>query len=176
MYAKGADGFTLIELLVTVAVAAIVATVALPSFITTIRDNRMAAQTNELLAAVNLARSEAAKRQAEVRVCAGGPACDGAWGEGWVVYDPGRGEIVRSWAAPDAALSLASVPGGSMIAFNSRGWVDARRSLVFCDARGATAARALNIAATGRVALARREGGAGDSIVDDVEGKDVQCP
>ena len=52
------SGFTLIELMITLAVAAIVLTVGIPSFREMMRENRLATQTNEFLAA--LARVAAA--------------------------------------------------------------------------------------------------------------------
>ena len=55
------NGFTLVELMVTVAVLAILSTIAYPSFQSTIRSNRVATTTNELIASLALARSEAIK-------------------------------------------------------------------------------------------------------------------
>ena len=51
-------GFTLLELMVTLAIVAIVLTVGIPSFREMMRENRLATQTNEFLAA--LARVEEA--------------------------------------------------------------------------------------------------------------------
>lgn len=58
------NGFTLVELMVTVAVLAILSTIAYPSFQSTIRSNRVATTTNELIASLALARSEAIKKHA----------------------------------------------------------------------------------------------------------------
>ena len=90
-------GFTLIELMITVVIAAILLTVGIPSFRETIRNNRLTAHTNELVASLNLARSEAVKRNATVSVCkskngtqcnncAGGAGGDNGWKEGWIVF------------------------------------------------------------------------------------------
>jgi type IV fimbrial biogenesis protein FimT len=88
------SGFTLIELMVTVAVAAVVLAIAVPSFQDLIRSNRLATQANQLITALSLARGEAIKRGVRVTVCksanstATSPACttSGDWRQGWVVF------------------------------------------------------------------------------------------
>ncbi|SEL56948.1 type IV fimbrial biogenesis protein FimT [Ectothiorhodospira marina] len=62
-------GFTLVELMVTLSVAAILMTVAIPGFLSLRVSNALSTQSNELVAAINLARSEAIRRNARVRVC-----------------------------------------------------------------------------------------------------------
>lgn len=87
-------GFTLIELMVTIAVLGILLALAAPSFQSTIRNNRIAAISNDLISALNLARSEAVKRGRQVTVCkvanpsATAPACStsGNWAAGWQVF------------------------------------------------------------------------------------------
>jgi prepilin-type N-terminal cleavage/methylation domain-containing protein len=88
-------GLTLVELLVAMSIAAILAAIALPSFASFIDEQRLRAVTNELVADLNLARSEAIKRNTRVLVCpkAGQSQnyCDPNtknWKNGWVVcYD-----------------------------------------------------------------------------------------
>ncbi len=63
------DGFTLIELMVTLAVAAILAAMAAPSFRILLANNRLSTQTNELVGAVTFTRSEAVKRGRNVTLC-----------------------------------------------------------------------------------------------------------
>ncbi|TAL73336.1 MAG: prepilin-type N-terminal cleavage/methylation domain-containing protein [Rhodanobacter sp.] len=62
-------GFTLVELMVTVAVAAILLTIAVPSFNRIINANRLSTAANEMVGALNVARMEAIKRNGSVQFC-----------------------------------------------------------------------------------------------------------
>lgn len=64
-----ARGFTIVELMVTVAVAAILLVIAVPSFRNIINSNRLTTATNTLVNALNTARMEAIKRNAPVQFC-----------------------------------------------------------------------------------------------------------
>lgn len=74
-------GFTLLELMITLAIMAIMLSWAVPGFQEIIRQNRLTTETNELVTALNLARSEAIKRGRPVTVTADG----GGWGAGFTV-------------------------------------------------------------------------------------------
>lgn len=92
-FGRGQDGFTLLELMVAVTVLAILLTIGAPSFTRMIRNNRVAAQTNDLVTALAVARSEATKRGTRVSVCASNEtttACAGnaaaSWQYGWIIF------------------------------------------------------------------------------------------
>ena len=90
MIRKRIAGFTLLELIVTLALAAIIITVAVPAFQETIRRNRRATQANDLVSALSLARSEAIKRGEMVTICRSDDQASctaGAnWEDGWLVF------------------------------------------------------------------------------------------
>lgn len=81
------QGFTLVELMVTIAVLAILMAIAVPSFQNQSLSSRLRASANDLAAGVQLARSEAIKRNAVVQLCASsdGSSCGGGWADGWIV-------------------------------------------------------------------------------------------
>ena len=92
------SGFTLVELLVTIVVATVLLAVGVPAFKDFIKNNRVTAQTNDLVSAIQLARAEALKRGAETVVCASNitAKCTGkdTWADGWIVFsdiDPSDG-------------------------------------------------------------------------------------
>ena len=92
-------GFTLIEMMVTVAIMAIVATIAAPSFVDMIRNNRVTTAANDVLSAMQLARSEAIRQRRPITVCAGSEACTDStdWSGGWIVTS--ADSVIRVWAA-----------------------------------------------------------------------------
>lgn len=67
-------GFTIVELIVVVTIAGVLVTLAIPNLRDVIRNSRITSAHNELVATLNLARSEALKRHAQVRVCAASAA------------------------------------------------------------------------------------------------------
>ncbi len=83
-------GFTLIELMITIAIAAIVMAIGVPAFQDMIRNNRIIAQTNDVMSALNFARGEAIKRGRPVVLCksSDGAACatSGNWDQGWMIF------------------------------------------------------------------------------------------
>lgn len=104
-------GFTLIELLVTIAVMAILATIAVPGFQRMMAVNRVVADYNEVLSGLNFARSEAVKRRAPVQFVA---ANNGTWEYVVSVVD---GDDLRTRSGRDSRTSLSE----GAVVFNSLG-------------------------------------------------------
>jgi len=83
------SGFTLIELIIAIAVAAIVLSLGVPSFERVIERNQLSTNINKLVSTLNLARSEAIKRNQRVKICdsSDGATCGaGNYELGWIVF------------------------------------------------------------------------------------------
>jgi type IV fimbrial biogenesis protein FimT len=155
-------GFTLWELLCTLGIAALLLGLGVPSFHWLVLDSRRTADVNAFVLAVQVARTEAAKRGETVVLC---PSVDGlrcagdeqSYGAGWIVFadQDSKRPPQRSDAEPLIYVYRAQLVGsilGNRPYFDFRPML--RRStngtLVFCDERGATAARAVIVSYTGR--------------------------
>lgn len=95
---RASTGFTLIEVMVAIAILAILLTVAVPAFQDSSLNSQLRATSTEMIAAANLARTEAIKRRRPVRLCvsANGTSCgSGNWRQGWIVIAPSAsGDVV----------------------------------------------------------------------------------
>ena len=123
---KGQKGFTLMELLFTIAVAAIILSFGVPGFMSFIDNNRAVTHTNDLVTALNLARSEATRRGSAVLVCSSsdGVECSGIndWSDGWVVQLAADGEVLRSWPKRSGGAGVVTADA-AQVQFRARGSV-----------------------------------------------------
>ncbi len=126
MHAYRQQGLTLLELMVTIAIAGILLTIGVPSFQAIVTSNRISANTNDFITAINLARSEAIKRGTDISVCksADGVSCTGDWNQGWIVYltsDPPE-VIIRVFDGLSGDDTLTTVPSDAhVVTFNGNG-------------------------------------------------------
>ena len=80
------------ELMVTITIAAILLGIAIPSFTSIIASNRLTTYANELVTALNFARSEAVKRGVRITLCksTNGSSCTTSgtdnWSKGWIIF------------------------------------------------------------------------------------------
>jgi type IV fimbrial biogenesis protein FimT len=83
-------GYTIFELVMVMAIVAILAAIAIPSFKYVTSSNRIASEVNELLGDMQFARSEAIKEGKSVTICtsANGTSCANTpnWQLGWIVF------------------------------------------------------------------------------------------
>lgn len=140
-------GFTLIELLVTIAIAAILLTVAIPGFQSFLLQGRLTGHANDLVLAMASARSEAVKRGAGVEVCASSDAstCTGEWGDGWIVRSS-AGQVLLVHSGYQGTICATA----DSVEFSSTGFPTAGITFDLYDSRGTTNGRRIEVTAQGR--------------------------
>lgn len=122
------SGFTVVELMITVALSAVLMALAVPSFNQMIMTSRLTAQANEMVSAINLARSEAIKRNASISFCrvpsATATVCAAQianW-QHWIV-STGAGTVVRRGLVNtfSGTLVVQSTLNGDQVVFGPDG-------------------------------------------------------
>jgi type IV fimbrial biogenesis protein FimT len=167
-------GYTLIELMITITVLGLLLGVAVPSFLDTVRNNRLITQNNEFIGSLNVARSEALKRSGSVSVCASVDqlTCSGStnWSTGWIVFNDANANGILD--AGDGLNPLLQATGAAPPEFT----MNATRSFVRFAPSGmaATGIENFELVRTGCVGpYARR---INVSVVGRVSTTTVACP
>lgn len=144
-------GFTLIELMVTLAVAAIMMTMAVPSFTAMTKNNRLTTQTNQLVTALNLARSEAINRRSTINVVAtDASSTSNEWGKGWNVVING-GATLKIFQSLEGGSTLDSTNSITTLQYQTSGRANVTDTFTMCDDRSGETGRQISILTTGRV-------------------------
>ena len=133
-------GVTLIEMLVGLVIITIGMTVAVPSFQGMVARNNVATEVNEMLLAINLARSEASRRGSGVSVQAKVASEANEFGAGWCVVPTSQGDctanVIRDFTPvdPSATLNFIDAAGAAAVNFSARGGLEgvANVSLDYC--------------------------------------------
>lgn len=161
--ASRTGGFTLVELMITIAIVAILAALALPSFQGMIRSNRVATTTNEFNAFVAYARSEALRNSGGAVLCASatGTSCGGTWDQGWLLFGDrdGEGDLdptdpVLRVSGPRTGVALTMT--GGQVRFDPRGrLIGGARTMQFVPQSYSTPVKCMTIRTSGQASVAQ---------------------
>lgn len=180
-------GFTLVEMLMTVAILAVLVTLAMPSWgKLTGKTQRSSAQA-ALSTSLNLARVAAASRRGPVVVCPSDDllACTRTtqWHHGWIVFaDPDRDgvrsageDLLSVQQALPAGTAVVSTTGRMRVTYSAEGFSPGSNlTLTVCSrASGATDAMALVVNNAGRVRSERASPAAAANCLQAAGGQDA---
>jgi len=156
-------GFTSLELLITVAIAAILLIIGVPTFQDFGLRQRMSAAVRTLHDHLALARNQAIRFNTEIVLCPGAleAGCNGTtnWSSGWIVFSDLNGdrqyqplESVHRIEDPLDQIMVQGSSGRTSLRFFPNGSAPgSNSSITFCDRRGPAHARKLVISNTGRI-------------------------
>ncbi|MCU1750893.1 GspH/FimT family pseudopilin [Pseudomonas sp. 6D_7.1_Bac1] len=146
-------GFTLIELLVTLAVMAILLTLAVPAFNSSVQNAKADTEISDLQRGLNYARLEAIDRgiTTRIRPTAGGSV----WTGELTVYDSTGtpANVLRVVPAMSSGATLTLPSGVTSIDFNNLGGLSAPATAVVINYVLGAQGRTLSVCLNGRIVL-----------------------
>lgn len=164
-------GFTLVELMVTIAIAAILLGIAVPSFDGVMLSMKLTSYANNLVASTLLARSEAINRNAVVSLCvsSNGSSCGtGGWEQGWIVMcnttdntacDPAGPNtmVIQSQPAVSSGWKITESSTITSVSFQPTGTGATSATLTVCRATPNVGSqeRVVRISASGRPSVTK---------------------
>lgn len=174
---RRSHGLTLLEVLLVTALLALLASLAVPQFGALVLDSRMTAAANTLIHSIHLARQAAITSVHEVVLCRSidGEHCLGAgdWGTGWMVFTNLDHDSPPSVDTGEPILQVQGRQSLGSVSSNRAFYVlrpfplrSTNGTVVFCDRRGATHARAVILSYSGRPRVSRRT----------PDGQPLRCP
>lgn len=182
---KPAKGFSLLELLITLAIAAILLGISLPSFKKIIERNQIAANMNSLHNVFHFARSSALDKNQRVNICGSNSqsTCDKFWAQNILVFidenddnKPDADEIIhiRPFNLRNGKYKSRMSFGGSHTQFLTDGRATGGGTVIYCpNDSEASKYRRMTWNRVGRVY--RGSDSNGDGVVEDLEGKELNC-
>jgi len=127
-------GFTLIEMLTVLTIGAVLAMVAAPFLTNAGLNGTLTASANNLASAVNIARTEAVKRNATITLCmsSDGSTCaaSGNWAQGWIVKNGTT--VVHYQAAAPTGFKISDSGSATTISFPPYGLLSASYTFTIC--------------------------------------------
>lgn len=110
-------GFTLVELMVTIAIAAILMAIAVPSFQDISANNALKSTTRDLVSSINTARSQSISTRTDILV----EPTSQDWADGWSLTYVNTAAEQRKDFNPQDGVSVTRAGSNDGLTFMSRG-------------------------------------------------------
>lgn len=144
------NGFTMVEMVVTVAILAIMAAVALPSYTTLIARNRATTETGDFYRALNYTRLEAINRGLSARIT---PATPGVWTGVLNITLSSAGTSLRVIPGMSSSAALGFSTTAAYIEFNNLGGLSYPASALTLTYTQGSVSTSMGVCLNGRVVL-----------------------
>lgn len=158
-----ARGFSLIELMVALSVLGIVTAIAVPSFNEAKLSMSLRSNANNLVASIQLARSEAIKTNSTVRLCASddGEGCDETWSNGWIIINAAD-KVIQYQQAITTGYNLTEANGLTTLNFRPTGIGATQARLTLCRKTPSVGSqeREISVSVTGKPSVKKTTAGA----------------
>lgn len=145
-------GFTLVELLVTMVVIAVVLVIGVPGIANMKRNSELTTATNDLVVALNLARTEAVRQGIDITVASNAGDASTNFTTGWDVKSGAT--VMREFSGVPTGTSVTLTSGTAPITFAGLGNVTSA-SCFDIAVGGISAVRSVPISAAGRVSTCK---------------------
>ena len=161
------SGFSLVELMITIVVLAVIIAISAPSFTGVFNGNRLTSRANELVASLQMARSEALRRNAPVLVCRsedGSECADeiGSW-DLWITIDSDdvvlRQDRLKAPVELTSDVHTISFRGDGVAREAGGGLLDSQFVACIPTTRPGDNQRLISVSLGGRVAITSQNGG-----------------
>lgn len=162
---RKACGLTLVELVVTIAVAALLIAVAVPSFVSMVASWRLSNAANDLVASIHATRSKAIRLNRDADLCRAAndaaTACAGGGNAHWQQWILVSGNSVirrEAISTPDAILVSSDFAGDALV-YQPSGLPAASGSFTLCSIANINQnVRTINVGPGNRVSVERASG------------------
>jgi len=131
MMIKYSKGFTLLELIIAIGIVGILASMAMPAFDTQLKNSRLVSNTNLIIGAFNLARSEAINKGLRVKVT--------GTTSGWAVVEDVSAIELNRFEPDSNGITITIAPLASEVVYTASGFRpfddNATVTVEICDER-----------------------------------------